>query len=91
MGYRTIRCSAAPGMSAFARATRYAGYSRAWWRNALRLALTGFSLGFERTIAYVTREVLKVRSSGQAKSRPAARNPDGGECFNNRPVIGSGN
>ena len=37
-GYPTIRCSAVPGMSAFARATRYAGYLRAWWRSALRLA-----------------------------------------------------
>jgi transposase len=33
-----IRCSAVPGMSAFARATRYAGYLRASWRSALRLA-----------------------------------------------------
>ena len=37
-GYPTIRCSAVPGTSAFARATRYAGYLRVWWRSALRLA-----------------------------------------------------
>jgi hypothetical protein len=35
MGYPTIRCSAVPGMSAFAKATRYAGYLRASWRSAL--------------------------------------------------------
>jgi len=66
----------------------------AWYRELRRygtVPLTGFSLGFERTIACVTLEVLRVRSSGQAKSRPAARNSDGGECFNNRPVICSGN
>src|SRR5690242_11188353 len=38
MGYLTIRYSAVPGMSAFARATHYAGSLRAWWRSALRLA-----------------------------------------------------
>src|SRR6185312_10408122 len=37
IGYPTIRCSAVPGTSAFARAMRYAGYLRAWWRSALRL------------------------------------------------------
>ena len=37
IGYPTIRCSAVPGTSAFARATRYAGYLRAWWRSALWL------------------------------------------------------
>ena len=34
----TIRCSAVPGMSAFVRATRYAGYLRAWCRSVLRPA-----------------------------------------------------
>jgi hypothetical protein len=38
MGYPTIRCSAVPGMSAFAKATRYAGYLRASWQSALRPA-----------------------------------------------------
>ena len=66
----------------------------AWHRDLRRygtVPLAGSGLGLERTIAYVTRDVLRVSSSGQTKSRPAARNPDGGECFNNRPVIGSGN
>ncbi len=66
----------------------------AWSRDLRRygtVPLAGFGLSFQRTIAGVTREVLRVRSSGQAKSRPAARNPDGSECFNNRPLIGSGN
>ena len=37
-GYPIIRCLVVPGMSAFARATRYAEYLRAWWRSALRPA-----------------------------------------------------
>jgi hypothetical protein len=37
-GIPTIRCSAVPGMSGFAKATRYAGYLRASWRSALRPA-----------------------------------------------------
>ena len=32
-----IRCSAVPGMSAFARAMPCAGYLRRWWRSASRL------------------------------------------------------
>ena len=38
MEYLTIRCLAVPGTSASARATRYAGYLRAWWRSVSRLA-----------------------------------------------------
>ena len=37
-GFLTIRYSAVPGMSAFARARRYAGYLRASWRSASPLA-----------------------------------------------------
>src|SRR6201984_2134496 len=37
-GFLTIRYSAVRDMSAFARARRYAGYLRAWWRSASPLA-----------------------------------------------------
>ena len=37
-GSPTIRYSVVPGLSASAKAMRYAGYLRAWWRSALPLA-----------------------------------------------------
>jgi len=37
-GFPIIRCSAGRGVNGSARAMRYAGYSRVWWRSALRLA-----------------------------------------------------